>query len=231
MFSRLPSERFRYERKFFVEETDKHTVERMLRFHPAIFSEIYHERFVNNIYFDSMNLRAYQENLMGATERVKFRIRWYGRLLGDIEKPTLELKIKNNMLGAKLSYPLKQFRLDENFSRRLLQKEIFPHSDLPGWLVEGLKLLEPSLLNRYRRKYFLSADKRYRLTIDTDMEFYRIKHQKNSFAEKVGIGDCIVLELKYPREDDDDAERITNNLPFRMTKNSKYVSGIDLLDG
>lgn len=231
MFSRLAPERFRYERKFFIEGVDKHTLERVLRFHPAMFSEIFHERFVNNIYFDSMNLRAYQENLMGATERVKFRIRWYGDLRGDIKKPTLELKIKNNMLGTKLSYPLKQFRLDEHLSHRLLQKEIFPHSGLPGWLAEGLKLLEPSLVNRYRRKYFLSADKRYRLTIDSDMEFYRIRHRNNSFIEKVGIGGGIVLELKYSGEDDDDAERITNNLPFRMTKNSKYVSGIDLLDG
>ena len=229
MSSSLAPERFRYERKFFISEVDKSAVERVLRFHPALFSEIHHERHVNNIYFDSMNLKAYHENLTGASERAKVRIRWYGDLFGDIKKPVLELKMKNNMLGTKLSYPLEQFRLDERFSLEMLQKRVFPHSNLPGWIVEGLRSLEPSLLNRYKRKYFLSADTRYRLTIDTDMEFYRIGPRNNSFVEKVGIRDGIVLELKYSRQDDEGAERIAGGFPFRLTKNSKYVSGIELL--
>ena len=37
----------------------------------------------------------------------------------------------------------------------------------------------------------------------------------------------IILELKYDQIHDDNVELITNNLPFRLTKSSKYVSGID----
>ncbi len=229
MFSFIPAEKFRYERKFFISEMDKHAVERVLRFHPALFSEIYYERCVNNIYFDSMNMRSYHENEAGARERFKARIRWYGDLRGRVEKPKLEFKIKTNMLGTKLSYKLKPFSIDETLSLKNLKEDIFPESDLPGWAEEGLKSLKPVLVNRYKRKYFLSADKMFRVTLDTEMDFYRIMQWKNSFREKYGIGNGVVLELKYSGEDDNAAERITNDFPFRLTKNSKYVTGIDFL--
>ena len=51
---RKPSQ-FRYERKFFISQLTKFEVESMIRIHPAVFSEIYHKRFVNNIYFDTVN--------------------------------------------------------------------------------------------------------------------------------------------------------------------------------
>lgn len=43
---------------------------------------------------------AYQDNLIGISDRMKVRIRWYGALLGLIEEPVLELKIKRGFLGG-----------------------------------------------------------------------------------------------------------------------------------
>ena len=37
----------------------------------------------------------------------------------------------------------------------------------------------------------------------------------------------IVVELKYDQEKNDEAQEIGTNLPFRLTKNSKYVTGIE----
>ena len=41
--------------------------------------------------------------------------------------------------------------------------------------------------------------------------------------------DSIILELKYNYQDDDEAHIISSYFPFRMTKNSKYVSGVETL--
>jgi hypothetical protein len=40
-----------------------------------------------------------------------------------------------------------------------------------------------------------------------------------------------ILELKYDHEQDEEAGFITNHLPFRMTKSSKYVMGIESFYG
>ena len=157
---------------------------------------------------------------------MKVRIRWYGDLFGFIKKPVLELKIKKGFLGGKLKYPLDSFYLGSDYSLEV-QQGIFAKSGVPDILAEHLKSLKFTLLNRYSRKYFESADHKFRITIDFDMEFYKIDSTNNSFIERIVDHNNAVLELKYSDKDDDDAGYITNHFPFRMTKSSKYVSGIE----
>ena len=38
--------------------------------------------------------------------------------------------------------------------------------------------------------------------------------------------DSVILELKYDQENDQEAQDITTIFPFRITKNSKYVTGV-----
>ena len=106
----LNPESFRYERKFLISQLSRHEIESIIRLHPAAFSEIYHQRFVNNIYFDTVGLSAYKDNLTGISDRLKVRIRWYGDLFCLIEEPFLELKIKRGFLGGKLRFPLASFQ-------------------------------------------------------------------------------------------------------------------------
>ena len=219
---------FRYERKFLNSELDRYELESIVKLHPAIFSEIYHQRFVNNIYFDTINWSSYFDNAIGISQRLKVRIRWYGDLFGFIKKPVLELKIKKGFLGGKLKYPLDSFYLGSDYSLEV-QQGIFAKSGVPDILAEHLKSLKFALLNRYSRKYFESADRKFRITIDFDMEFYKIDSTNNSFIERIVDHNNTVLELKYSDKDDDDAGSITNHFPFRMTKSSKYVSGIEKL--
>ena len=107
---------YRYERKYFITEITGKDIDYIVKIHPAMFSEIFHERSVNNIYFDSPELNNYFDNIDGNMYRVKSRIRWYGRTFGVIEKPVLELKIKNGLLGRKVSYSLDTFKLDGHFN-------------------------------------------------------------------------------------------------------------------
>jgi hypothetical protein len=39
----------------------------------------------------------------------------------------------------------------------------------------------------------------------------------------------VIVELKYAAGDDDDARSITSAFPFRPTKSSKYVTGVQRL--
>lgn len=225
----LNPESFRYERKFLISQLSTNEIEYIVRLHPAAFSEIYHQRSVNNIYLDTIGMSSYRDNLIGIKDRLKVRIRWYGELFGLIEKPVLELKIKRGILGGKMRFPLASFLLDRDYSLQS-QQNIFNDSDVPDIVREYLKSLKFALLNRYQRKYFQSVNRKFRITIDFDLEFYRIDPAANCFAEKCIDRTHTILELKYSDKDDEEARFITNLFPVRMTKSSKYVSGIERLD-
>jgi hypothetical protein len=217
---------YRYERKFFVSELIEPEIDLMVKLHPASFSEIYHERFINNIYLDSFDMKNYFENVDGLKDRVKVRIRWYGHLFGFIDKPVLELKIKKGLVGRKESFPLVPFSVDENLQRNTIV-DVFNRSEIPEILKLDLNWLEASLLNRYRRKYFQSADRKYRITIDSEMEFYQIRAYNNAFLHKSVDLKSMVVELKYTTENDQYVEQIANYFPVRISRSSKYVNGIE----
>ncbi len=219
---------YRYEKKFVIRELEDYEIEKIIKQHPVAFSEIFYKRRVNNIYFDSMDMDYYNDNLSGTSDRLKIRIRWYGRLFGEI-KPLLELKIKRNELGRKISFPLKPFKFDREFSLEFFKK-VLDKSDIQKWIVEEFKTHYPSLLNCYDRKYFISADKKYRATIDTNMKFFRIKNRNNLFLERINEKNTKILELKYAGKDYKKAEHITQHLPFRVSRSSKYISGINVLE-
>jgi len=220
---------WRYERKFIIAELNKYEIESLVKLHPAMFSEIHHERSVNNIYFDSIAMANYLDNVDGKSQRLKVRIRWYGDLFGASTHPVLEIKAKDGLVGSKTSYPLEALAVNESLTIDLIQK-IFKESKIPDTLKLRLMDLKFSLLNCYTRKYFQSADRKFRITIDSDLRFYRLSPVHNTFSDVLVDHTHTILELKYDIAADDYAERITNYFPFRMTKSSKYVAGVDLLN-
>jgi hypothetical protein len=222
-----PAEKYRFERKFYVSDLTFAEVESVVRLNPGLFHEIFHPRWVNNIYFDSPEMDSFLDNVAGAMFRSKVRIRWYGDLRGGSQQPTIEFKKKCGLLGSKESYPLAPFAIGEDFSRSRI-RELLHSSLLPEFLCARLACAEPSLLNRYRRKYFRSVDERYRITLDDRQQFFEVSPLPG--LRKLWTNDSdVILELKYAQEDDDDASRITNHFPFRLTKSSKYVRGIEVI--
>lgn len=219
-------EQLRYERKFLITDFTHLDIEQMLKFHPSNFSEIYLPRTVNNIYFDTLGFNSYYDNVEGATQRLKVRIRWYGNLFGAVQQPVLEYKIKKGILGKKNSYNLKPFFLDSNFNKSQIINAL-NSSGVPQNIKDELLSLKPTLLNSYRRKYFLSADKNFRITIDQHLTYYRIGYYGNTFLNKTVDHHSTVLELKYDSLIETEAKKVVNNFPFGMTKNSKYLQGIE----
>ena len=217
---------YRYERKFRVAELTRQEIEAMLRLHPALFVEPFPPRWVNNVYFDGLDYQNYRDNMDGIEQRVKARVRWYGPLLGCKPRPVLELKIKNGLVGRKEHFPLPEFGIGPSHRLDGLH-DALRRAEIPPTLKLQLSCMEPALLNRYWRKYFLSADRRYRITIDSDMEYYRIEPGSRRFLHRSLDRTTMILELKYDPAWDRDAQRITNRFPFRLTKNSKYATGIE----
>lgn len=217
---------YRYERKFLVEEIDAAQVRMMVRRHPSMFYEPYPPRVVNNLYLDTEDMDNYFANLNGAAERCKVRVRWYGELFGEIASPVLEFKIKSGLVGNKQSYPFPAFCLDKDFSHRYFQ-ELVRGSDLPDPVRHHLRTLNVVLCNNYRRWYYATRDERYRLTVDTELAYYRVKKFGNYFISRVSDDNHVIVEMKYEKPFEHASDRVAGFFPFRITRNSKYVTGID----
>jgi len=216
----------RYERKFFVSALTGEEIELLVKTHPAVFSEIYKERYVNNIYLDSRGRRNYFDSINGHNKRFKARIRWYGEMLGSIDRPVLEIKVKEGAVGKKLSFPLKPFSMKKGMG------EVFDALKKSG-LPEAVKLrvdsFEPVFLNRFSRKYFLSADGGFRITMDRRMEFYHLTGEYGFSLHKMTDRLNTVLELKNGCDKEKRVSQITSRFPFRTTKSSKYIRGMQSL--
>ncbi len=95
----------RFEVKFAGQANTIDTIRTWIRTHVAGFIEPYPPRIVNSTYFDTYDLGAFEDNLTGASIREKVRLRWYGRD-PESDRSTLEVKLRRNKLGWKLSYPI-----------------------------------------------------------------------------------------------------------------------------
>ncbi len=222
MAASLPNPR--YERKFVIQGLSLAEILAIVRRHPSAFREAFPPRMVNNVYLDSPPLNDFHDHVNGIGKRSKTRVRWYGTWEGNIEKPVLERKLKWGLLGGKTASALPPIHLNGEGVRPPLGRA-FANADLPESTRARLPFLKPTLCNRYRRHYFVSADGCFRLTVDSDLAFGapgpRAPQPDQAFGEPV------VLELKFAPEQSEKVEVVTNAFPFRMRRCSKYVMGIE----
>ena len=222
----INKECYRYERKFIVPKALEDNIIYLILDNPGHFSEIYKERQINNIYLDTLDYNFLKDNINGNAIRKKVRIRWYGNLYGNV-KPTLEIKIKSGLVGTKKLFQLPQIKINQYINIKEFRKTL-KLSDIPKNILSEVMLLDFTLLNSYSRKYFLSSCKKIRLTYDSNLYYYNIRNYNNinlySIKDKSNI-----IELKYDRKVENDISSVTNSFPFRMSRNSKYVNGFNLI--
>ena len=217
---------YRYERKFLIKARSERVVEAVVRQHPYLFRSAYTDRAVNNVYFDTPKLKSLHDNIQGVRNRTKTRIRWYGDLRGLAPDPKLEFKIKRGLVGTKEIYSLPPLDTAGQEIERNVEAQLRA-ADLPTRASLQMAMIRPTLLNSYVRKYFVSADGRFRITIDRDLCFFPAR---NPWVRRRTRQTCAtVLELKYAEEDDREACAVSQHLGFRLSRNSKYVTGMDLL--
>lgn len=216
---------FRYERKFIVPYLEKDEVLQLISSNSYFFREIFYQRQVNNIYFDNLDMDSYFDNVLGNADRTKIRIRWYGEI-ENIQNPVLEVKIKKGLVGTKLSFPLQDFTFGDSLEEI---QSVFEASDVPQWLLGRLKSQHFALVNNYMRRYFLSWCGKFRITMDSHMSYWNVLGDAQFSLSQPMQSDHLLLELKY--DVGEDAEEITSQFPFRMTKSSKYVTGVNYFRG
>ncbi len=216
---------YRYERKFTIGNSSREQILYSIKNHPAFFRPIFQPRQINNIYFDDQKLSFFKNNRIGIAKRKKIRIRWYGDLFGKTKHPKLEYKLKNGLLGDKWIFELPDFTIEPGFKNHTLV-ELFTASTLPPPIIEDLHPLRPTLLNTYHRSYFLSADGKFRITLDESMAYYRFDYPRAYFKAVHRTPHDFIVELKYLPSADKLAHKISEKFPFRIDKSSKYVNGI-----
>ena len=218
----------RYERKFFIEHSDLHQVQSMIKRHRSMPKEIFYQRQINNLYFDTPNKQFYHENVNGDHDRMKVRIRWYGNMHHNVSNPVLEFKIKKGPVGYKESFILNGFKFDQHLNQRAMNA-LFKSNDLPEMVQQKLKSIEPVLINSYQRKYYLSSCQDVRITLDWHIQCTQFTPIKKYFVLKPLSQKAFVIELKYDSTKDNEIHRHFGDMPFTLTKSSKYVQALEQL--
>lgn len=222
---------WRYEKKYFLNFVSADEVELLLKHCPRYFRQAYPDRYINNVYLDSHNLRCFHENIDGVSPRFKQRVRWYGDLHKDKAAATLEIKRKYNTVGDKLRLPLGTFDCAEAITgdgiAALLKAAVGDRRCLSHG--EGFRCV---LVNRYLRRYFATFDERFRVTVDRELQYFPVgdgPHTGDRAGGLVVRGNVAIVEIKYAKDLDRQAREILQYFPFRPTRISKYVYGVDLL--
>jgi|TARA_B110001452_G_scaffold246663_1_gene232139 hypothetical protein len=204
----------RYERKWVFKNINYLQVFNLLIRSKFYFKKHYPLRKINSIYYDDHNLSCIKHNLDGVSERVKYRVRWYGE---DkfLNNPNFEIKMKKGFEVAKKLFPLKNFNncsANNNFNEltSYINKEIMPS-----------KNLLPTVIIKYERIYLVSSDNLIRATIDYQVKSKKIFNFRNNFF--VNFSD-VILELKYDPNLDWIVRKNFDSFNVRLSKNSKYIN-------
>ena len=160
-------------------------------------------RTISSIYFDTEDLKHFNRSEEGITPRSKFRIRSYN----NDNKYSLEIKSKVNERSSKKVIKLNHFNLNE--IKNLIYKTC-------------TEKLVPKLQVSYKRKYFLSVEKKIRYTLDYDLKFSKLDYNcniLNSFKELKSV-----IEVK--KNNDTYHSELEDLFGGDITRFSKYCEGI-----
>ena len=220
---------YRSEIKFVCYQQNYFLLKNWIKLHKFNFFKEYDDRNVNNIYFDSFNYKAFNDNLVGLPSRLKVRYRWYGDLLSENKKNegSLEFKFKKNIYGYKKVFKIKDLtiNLDSNWSD--IKKKILK-TLTPEYKILFNKNSQEILINQYKREYFISKNKKLRITLDRNIKIFdqRLTFKKPNFRSKNYTQDYLVIEFKFNKNDKAFLNDLDINVPIKASRNSKYINGV-----
>ncbi len=163
-------------------------------------TNLYPPRIVNSCYFDTPELKLFNESEEGILPRKKIRVRWYDKS----SKFTKEVKISS--LEGRFKYQKKNIKVQN--LENLLNIKIFDNSY--GELM-------PILNVSYKREYFLF--KELRVTFDENISYTFLR----SISKPSYIDNECVMEVKAPINCNDNY--IDNLIHYPTTRFSKYARG------
>jgi hypothetical protein len=217
----------RFELKFIFSSEEYFSLMSMLTQSEMEFKKAFPDRIVNSIYFDNFSLRNLRDNTDGVDYRSKLRIRWYDQ---EINASKLEVKTRVTQLISKLSF---------NFFKNPIDSRLIRCSELVSHLRNNLFTLGapwfdhsylPSLFVTYDRQYYQNVGHNIRATVDTNLRFRELLSTNRVFGPFIQLEDVVILELKFPPEDEKIAWEILKFIQRKPSSFSKYQAGWSLFD-
>ncbi|MDB9820617.1 VTC domain-containing protein [bacterium] len=162
---------------------------------------VFPERRVNSIYFDDHKLSNYYDNLLGISERTKYRLRFYGERAYN--NPRFEKKIK-----------------ESDFNTKETIKFLGELQDFKSLKFPGKGDLQPLTHVSYSRDYFFNSLTGVRVTIDKDL-IYASLLSGTSILDRE-------LVVEFKSDQDNPVLNVPKILSIN-TRNSKYCKSISRL--
>ena len=178
----------RFERKYWLDTNKSSIFKNILK--SKQFNEIYKKRRVMSLYFDTLNFKFFRENIEGVGNRIKPRLRWYQGIQEnkpDEINARLEIKKKIGFVGNKLNFKIGKYK---NIYELIKSINQFDFQEKISNIV-NIQVF-PILITSYDREYYLSKDKLFRSTIDTNLKVSSVKN----ISHKIPMFKDI-MELKY----------------------------------
>ncbi len=219
----------RYELKLPYDGLHLYEVRQWIRLHSLAFVTAYPSRQVNNIYFDTTGLDCLNDHLMGVGYRRKLRFRWYGENLENAQGQ-LEIKQKSNRIGWKYTYPIKTSLDLAHMDWIQIHEVLKQHTE--GILYEMVSVSRAVIINSYQRDYYVDYEGQTRLTLDYEIAAYsqRLALRPN-LKFRVPLLNLVILEIKSEAQNGVDLSSVIAEFPLRISKHSKYVTGINAMSG
>ena len=139
----------------------------------------------------------------------------------------MEFKFKKNIYGYKKVFKIKDLTLNLNSYWKEIKNKIIKELT-PEYKILFDKNSEKILINRYKREYFISRNKKLRVTLDRNIEVFdqRRALEKPNFKFKNFTQDHLVIEFKFNKEDKVFLNDLDINIPIKASRNSKYINGV-----
>ena len=143
------------------------------------------------------------------------------------KKGSLEFKFRKNVYGFKKNFKVKDLNINTNSEWKDIKKKI-TNSLSPEYKILFKFNSEKILINRYKREYFISKNKKIRITLDKNIQIYdqRFALKKPNLKLKNYTQNYLVIEFKFNKEDKKFINDLDINIPIKVSRNSKYINGI-----
>ena len=219
---------YRYERKFNIPKHLESIGLALIRSKCSDLSELYEQRQVNSFYYDTCNFKFARQNINGNSNRKKIRLRYYGDQI-FLKNPQIEIKSKFGNVGTKEVIGMNKKNETNNVIYNIEQFNKIHELDLN--INISLIDLKPVLFVSYLRKYFISNCNRFRFTLDKNISYKAVDFalNKNFLNNNQFVNaEESILEIKYNVRDEINELIKYLEFPFRVTRYSKYVTGLSL---
>jgi SPX domain protein involved in polyphosphate accumulation len=215
----------RYEIKFVLSNPQVSQALEWIYFHTS--AKLAHpNRLVNSIYFDENDFTSVKDNLIGLSNRSKYRLRWYGDSRQNEEVDlNFEIKNRSNRTGDKtrkaIEFNDSLLRMSYGEIELALKEKLSPE-------IVFKKSLSPALQVCYLRKY-LEGSNNIRITLDSGIRYFSTSNNTKIFSSKPIRYPMTIMEIKFNPELLNTVSSSLRDFHLLPKRHSKYLTGISML--